>query len=620
MPRDAPRLDAPRLDARGVAVRVALVLGAAGVLVAHARAYLPFLSDDALISLRYAARLLGGHGLTWTPGPAVEGYSNALWVLLVALLGASGVDLVDAARGLGVAGVLAVVGWIGWEYGRPRAGGLAGAAVGLLVVVSAAPVAVWAVGGLEQPLVAALLAGVFPLYWRAAEGGFLDRRLAAGLAALLGALCLTRPDGPLFAAALLAALALGHERPDRRRALAFAAVLLAGPALCVAAQLAFRLAVYGAWVPNTALVKLDPTPHHALGGLRYVLGGAWALAPASLLAAAAVGVGLARRATRARFLPLATVGALWAAYVVAIGGDIFPAHRHLVPLVVVAAYALAEASADAWARGSRRAVAAAALAVALGAIVQSRHPQNVRAADERWEWQGRALALTLRAAFADCDPLLGVTAAGALPYWSGFRSLDLLGLNDAYLPRHRPPGAGSGFLGHELGDGAYLLQRAPDVVVFTVGGPPQFRYAEAFGPGGPLAADFAAAYAAMPVRTATAPRYDAVVWFRRDSPALGVERSADRVRVPAHLLDAFAHSTATLHGGRLVVAVEPGRPAGVDVPGLRGDWRAEAVSSGSVVATVARAGGGVRVVVSAHGTAPVLVEAVVLTRAARATL
>ena len=39
----------------------------------HACRYMPFICDDALISLRYAKRLLEGQGLTWNPGERVEG-------------------------------------------------------------------------------------------------------------------------------------------------------------------------------------------------------------------------------------------------------------------------------------------------------------------------------------------------------------------------------------------------------------------------------------------------------------------------------------------------------------------------------------------------------------------
>ncbi|MBW2295440.1 MAG: hypothetical protein JRG94_24505, partial [Deltaproteobacteria bacterium] len=43
-----------------------------------------FLADDAFISFRYAANLAAGHGLVWNPGEYVEGYTNFLWVLILA--------------------------------------------------------------------------------------------------------------------------------------------------------------------------------------------------------------------------------------------------------------------------------------------------------------------------------------------------------------------------------------------------------------------------------------------------------------------------------------------------------------------------------------------------------
>ena len=60
----------------------------------HVWFYAPFISDDAFISLRYAERLLQGHGLTWTDGERVEGYTDLAWVLLTALLGALRIDLI----------------------------------------------------------------------------------------------------------------------------------------------------------------------------------------------------------------------------------------------------------------------------------------------------------------------------------------------------------------------------------------------------------------------------------------------------------------------------------------------------------------------------------------------
>src|SRR2546426_6673593 len=43
-----------------------------------------FLGDDSFISFRYARHLAEGHGLVWNPGDRVEGYTNFLWVVLMA--------------------------------------------------------------------------------------------------------------------------------------------------------------------------------------------------------------------------------------------------------------------------------------------------------------------------------------------------------------------------------------------------------------------------------------------------------------------------------------------------------------------------------------------------------
>ena len=62
--------------------------GALGLLTAllfglHVARYY-FLGDDCFISFRYAENLVKGHGLVFNPGERVEGYTNFLWVLLMA--------------------------------------------------------------------------------------------------------------------------------------------------------------------------------------------------------------------------------------------------------------------------------------------------------------------------------------------------------------------------------------------------------------------------------------------------------------------------------------------------------------------------------------------------------
>lgn len=79
------------------------------ILCRHARYCLPFIADDALISLRYAKRLMEGGGLTWNQGEWVAGYSNLLWILCSAALGWFGTDWVTAVRARGFVGMAAAL-------------------------------------------------------------------------------------------------------------------------------------------------------------------------------------------------------------------------------------------------------------------------------------------------------------------------------------------------------------------------------------------------------------------------------------------------------------------------------------------------------------------------------
>src|SRR5262245_53412039 len=84
------------------AIVVLVILAFSLLLCLHAAYYLPFISDAALISLRYVKRLVAGYGLTWTDGPPVEGYSNLLGMLLLIPFVRLGFDRINSARCLGV--------------------------------------------------------------------------------------------------------------------------------------------------------------------------------------------------------------------------------------------------------------------------------------------------------------------------------------------------------------------------------------------------------------------------------------------------------------------------------------------------------------------------------------
>ncbi|HVP38318.1 MAG TPA: hypothetical protein VMS93_03955 [Candidatus Saccharimonadales bacterium] len=556
------------------ALAAAALAAALAALALHARSFLPFLSDDALISLRYARRLLDGQGLTWTDGPPVEGYSNLLWVLLVAGVGRLGLDLVAAARSLGAAGAAAALAAVALPRPREGASGALAGLAGALAVALAGPLAAWTVGGLEQPLVAALLAWALVLSRPLLEPEAPGRLAVWAPGLLLALLCLARPDGGLFTSAVAAALLAA--RGAGRAALRTVAQLALLPVLFTAGQLAFRLAYYHAWLPNPALVKVAFTRARLAAGVAYLgAGGVW-LAPLWLAAAVGAGVGLARPAARPRALLLLAPLVVWGAYLAVVGGDTFPARRQLVPLIVPAA--MLAAGALPAGRPGRRARAAIGLAAAGGLLaallmLQLRDPENRRARQERWEWDGRETGLLLQRLFGPAQPLIAVDAAGAIPYWSGLPALDMLGLNDAYLPRHRPAGFGRGRMGHELGDAQYVLRRAPDLVVFCG---VQGNRTGCYPSEAQLAASdrFLLRYALATFRASGAPGAKVRIWVRRDSDRIGMRQRDGEVWVPAWFMGEEESSAVTLDAdGQAGVTARPDHPAiAARVPLGPGRW------------------------------------------------
>ncbi|MXX76578.1 MAG: hypothetical protein F4210_11855 [Holophagales bacterium] len=283
-----------------------------------------FLCDDAFISFRYARNLVEGQGLVFNPGERVEGYTNFLWVLELAVLWkAFGLRPESVAPWLSVActiGTLgAVVWWAAVLPGLRRRGLLIWMALGLLC--TSATFAVWTSGGgleTRQFTFFVVLAVVCLSVHADSRRGLLAASLSLAAAAY------TRPEGLLIAACCFGwfvaqrIVAARRLRVDVRELVWLAAPFVA----LVAAQFLFRYGYYGEWLPNTYYAK-HVRPWYE-SGFNYLWAaavetGLYLLMPLAVLAV--------RRAWRERgdlrlVLPLACI-VPHMAYVFRIGGDYF---------------------------------------------------------------------------------------------------------------------------------------------------------------------------------------------------------------------------------------------------------------------------------------------------------
>jgi arabinofuranosyltransferase len=582
-------LQLPARLSRGQRIFAVTSLVGACVLLAHSQYYMPFMADDAFISFVYSRRFADGQGLTWADGQRVEGYSNLLWVLLLAVCSKLSIDLVPAARILGTLGVLAAqvaavfaVTLLPERHYARRATWV-GAWVTSLGVALSGPMAVWAIGGLEQGLLTGLVSSSWVLLawrWQACKE---NPRAAILPAVLFGLAVWTRPDTPLLVVcAVLGAALYTYRHPKLVRALALYAAIPAGFFLL---QLVFRLAYYHDFVPNTAHAKVAFTNVRFEQGRNYITDALASLAPLVLLAL--LGYDRERsRSGRALVGMLMTTLGLWCVYWMLVGGDIFPAYRHWVVLVPAVAILAGFAVAGMPQRNGFPVVTLSLLALAYLGNLQLKDSQNQRANSERWEWDNKRLGLTIKQAFAHADPLFASESAGAIVYYSQVRFVDMLGLNDKFAAKHPPKDFGRGMLGHDLGDVNYLEQRSPDGYVIGL--------------------DSRTGGAAIWVTSELGRQK----WFRRDyreveisnqafesfrlqniwiklSGKLGIEESDDEVSVPAWLLSApgsinFAGRGVVRPGG-MVAELNPGTEYDlVGVPLAPGRWNVHSEPKGAV--------------------------------------
>lgn len=220
--------------------------------------------DDAGISFVYSRNLAEGNGLVSQPGLSpVEGYSNPLWIFILAPFFALGLFhpfIVPKVFGLLLVGTT-------FYFIHKSAQILTGtkyvvSLIVLLFLSANASFVIWTSSGLENALFSALISILLYLTIRTDWSG-LNSKKEIGIIGFIAALiALTRPDGLVYAV-IFPFAALLHARPLKKDGLAKLSKTLswylASFTIVFGTYFLFRIIYFGEILPNTYYAKGGPT-------------------------------------------------------------------------------------------------------------------------------------------------------------------------------------------------------------------------------------------------------------------------------------------------------------------------------------------------------------------------
>ncbi len=411
-------------------------------------------TDDAYISYRYAKNFSEGHGLVFNQGDRVEGYSNLLYVLMltpVFFLGAAKhVYLVSVVLNI----VFAVVGlYVFARHAYDRFGYTNGALASLLFALTP-PLWIWVGSGMET----ALVLFVTLLILVTVEQITLDlSKKVALLNVLIVAIIMSRADGFIVAAIAITYVVIR----GRYRVGLWASMTLIGAMVVYST---WRLSYYGDLLPNTYYAKVSgPLIERVMFAIRQLWGiamneGLFVYLVTFIFAMVQLITRYIRvdRGDRQQLYGLDTLFVpIWLAYWIYIGADHF-VERFLVVLYPLGILMFFRHIGPELRTYGRIFLVSLFIVLQLRMVVlDDRFLYTFEKYDRNIEL-GRYLGNNYQ------GKLLASDAAGKIPYYSGLRTIDMLGLNDRHIARIQPTFFE---VGHNKYDADYVLSLCPDLIV-----------------------------------------------------------------------------------------------------------------------------------------------------------
>ncbi len=430
--------------------------------------------DDVYISMRYARHFFEGHGFEWNIGQApVEGFTNLLWTLWIAFLMLFKKDpgiLLAAGSTLFHMGAVILL----FRFLRRKIGaGLLLSSILCLLMGFWTPVVRQAKTGLENPML--LFFFMLSLYLLV-DNGTRRKALTAG-AWIAGLLPLVRPSGVFYSGMLFLLFVVQYIWPERDNlpeAVKKWKYVLPGFFVPFFLYTIFRFFYFGSLLPNTYYLKVPNRPGRVIFGARYVYRFLSGFYGAAFLLPLFLYTLLRKNELWMKVLAVTMAGNL--AYVAYQGGDAWFGWRFMLiflPLFLVLLASVFQAESKntpgvkillwgilatmcLWAAKADLAPAARTVGRGMPELKRGRKFDSNSANNIR-------LGLLLKEVCAE-DAVIADFWAGAVPYYSGLTTIDMLGKSDKHIAR-RPGCCEQGLPGHDKFDFDYVISLKPDVIL-----------------------------------------------------------------------------------------------------------------------------------------------------------
>ncbi|SYZ71987.1 membrane hypothetical protein [Candidatus Zixiibacteriota bacterium] len=427
--------------------------------------HLNFVQDDAYISFRYASNLLDGQGLVYNAGERVEGFTNFLWVIILALSkGILGLDYLITARILsfGVIAVIYILLFLLLSRVKVQRKFLMLAGITVLMLANLS-LPYWAVSGLETVFFGALV--LIALYCEYARPNVTP--------AFLIVATLIRPEGALLFGIVFLNRLIGRRKIDWR----FAAYYI----LPLIPFALFKWLYYGSLFPNPMFAKSGLGLEYIQSGLNYLWFFTRTLGVFGLIFVPPL---LAVKRLWTRYSLLYLFVAIYILYIVLVGGDVLKVYRFFVPVVPVLylLFVLSVKELLAWS-GLRKfrspafsgtALLIVCVGTAAGSYLLSAHHINTYLKLERMLTDKMQFTAVMLRKHMGPDFSVAASTIGILGYeLPGHRIIDMLGLTDRYISRHPETISGLQSTWQERHfNSRYILEQHPDFILFSTNDKP----------------------------------------------------------------------------------------------------------------------------------------------------